>query len=72
MSNSARRLRSTDSLHTGHLAIIECPGTLLLSNPKSLTKVLSSGESGAELNEEELAASLKSGMREYLEIDGRA
>lgn len=42
---------------------------LLLSNSKSLTKVLSSGESGAELNEEVMAASLKGGVREYVAID---
>lgn len=42
---------------------------LLLSNSKSPIKVLSSGESGAELNEEELAASLKGGVREDVAID---
>lgn len=49
--------------------MIEGLDILLLSNSKSLIKVLSSGESGEELNEEKLAASLKSGVREDAAID---
>lgn len=49
--------------------MIEGLDILLLSNSKSLIKVLGSGESGEELNEEKLAASLKSGVREDAAID---